>query len=418
MKPLPVSRRLAVQNLRRPRPAHEAGRDLAHVVLPQPIQGPQERGFSAITFVEGQPGEPYSVAQGSLDLPEGHLPLGAIDHVVGYPRRPAPRAIRIPGMLRQEQFAVQQRVEVAGRIPQMNADHAVVHLASGSTMLPLDAGGLGALLGKARLVDQAHHRRVSRDEHPALGALLGDKIHRRRFRQVPLECVHRLVHERDTIREMRLDGGTCAKDGNLVVLDDEPEMVKALTRLLRAKYFDVRGFVSVDAFLKAYVPQECACLVLDVAMPELDGLELQRRLSEQAIPLPIIFLTGHGNMTFSDLERQRLRTYLENGGFIYADDDYGMDKAFRRELRKIFPDQSLVELPFSHGIYHCVYDFPYGPPKTHEHDKKEPQGFGLFHGTRLTGDGSKTTVRMWPGSSSFNLRRILATWESTTRPPA
>src|SRR5512136_44185 len=83
------------------------------------------------------------------------------------------------------------------------------------------------------------------------------------------------------------------------LLDDEPEMVKALTRLLRAKLFDVRGFVSVGAFLKAYSPQQCACLVLDVAMPELDGLELQRRLSQQDIPLPIIFLTGHGDIPTS-----------------------------------------------------------------------------------------------------------------------
>jgi FixJ family two-component response regulator len=76
-------------------------------------------------------------------------------------------------------------------------------------------------------------------------------------------------------------------------------MVKALTRLLRAKHFDARGFVSVGAFLKAYSSQESACLVLDVAMPELDGLELQRRLSQQKMPLPIIFLTGHGDIPTS-----------------------------------------------------------------------------------------------------------------------
>src|SRR5512135_87937 len=87
--------------------------------------------------------------------------------------------------------------------------------------------------------------------------------------------------------------------GTVFLLDDEPEMVKALTRLLRAKRFDVRGFVSVDAFLKAYSPQESACLVLDVAMPELDGLELQRRLNQQEFPLPIIFLTGHGDIPMS-----------------------------------------------------------------------------------------------------------------------
>lgn len=87
--------------------------------------------------------------------------------------------------------------------------------------------------------------------------------------------------------------------GIVYVLDDEPEMVKALARLLRAKHFDVRGFVSVDAFLKAYNPKESACLVLDVAMPELDGLELQQRLTQQGLPLPIIFLTGHGDIPMS-----------------------------------------------------------------------------------------------------------------------
>ena len=98
---------------------------------------------------------------------------------------------------------------------------------------------------------------------------------------------------------------------------------------------------------------------------------------------PFIFMTGHGNIVFSESEVKRLRTYLENGGFLYADDDYGMDKTFRREIKKVFPEQELVELPFSYGLYHCQFDFPNGPPKTHEHDNKPPQGFGLFHKNRL-----------------------------------
>ena len=85
----------------------------------------------------------------------------------------------------------------------------------------------------------------------------------------------------------------------IYVLDDEPEMVKALTRLLRAKKLEVRGFTSVRAFLDAYRPEGNACLVLDVAMPELDGLELQRRLTSQGILIPIIFLTGHGDIPTS-----------------------------------------------------------------------------------------------------------------------
>ncbi len=98
---------------------------------------------------------------------------------------------------------------------------------------------------------------------------------------------------------------------------------------------------------------------------------------------PFLFLTGHGNIAFSDEEVRRLRTYLENGGFLYADDDYGMDKAFRREIKKVFPGQELVELPFQHPLYHILFQFPAGPPKTHLHNGKPPQGFGLFHNGRL-----------------------------------
>jgi hypothetical protein len=105
--------------------------------------------------------------------------------------------------------------------------------------------------------------------------------------------------------------------------------------------------------------------------------------SENFFSYPFVFITGHGNIGFNDSEVRRLRTYLENGGFLYADDDYGMDKAFRREIRKVFPEQALVELPFSYGLYHIVFDFPDGPPKTHEHDGKRPQGFGLFYNGRL-----------------------------------
>jgi hypothetical protein len=98
---------------------------------------------------------------------------------------------------------------------------------------------------------------------------------------------------------------------------------------------------------------------------------------------PFIFMTGHGNITFSEFEVKRLRTYLENGGFLYADDDYGMDKAFRREIKKVFPEQELVELPYSYGLYRSHYNFPNGPPKVHAHDDKPAQGFGLFHNGRL-----------------------------------
>jgi len=105
--------------------------------------------------------------------------------------------------------------------------------------------------------------------------------------------------------------------------------------------------------------------------------------SDEIFSYPFLFLTGHGNIVFSEQEVQRLRTYLESGGFLYVDDDYGLDAAFRREIKKVFPENDLVELPFSFGLYHSPFDFPNGPPKTHEHDSKPPQGFGIFIEKRL-----------------------------------
>jgi len=104
---------------------------------------------------------------------------------------------------------------------------------------------------------------------------------------------------------------------------------------------------------------------------------------ENLFSYPVLYLTGHGNIVFSDEEVRRLRAYLIGGGFLYADDDYGMDKAFRREIKKVFPDRDLVELPLSHPIYRAHFSFPDGLPKIHEHNGKPPQGFGIFHEGRL-----------------------------------
>ncbi len=98
---------------------------------------------------------------------------------------------------------------------------------------------------------------------------------------------------------------------------------------------------------------------------------------------PFLHLTGHGNITFSDTEVGRLREYLARGGFLHIDDNYGLDEHIRRELRKVFPDRELVDVPLSHPVYHLVYDFPKGLPKIHEHDGKPARGFGIFLGTRL-----------------------------------
>ncbi|MDA3861239.1 MAG: DUF4159 domain-containing protein [Melioribacteraceae bacterium] len=105
--------------------------------------------------------------------------------------------------------------------------------------------------------------------------------------------------------------------------------------------------------------------------------------SDDIFNFPFLFITGHGNIVFSESEVKRLKTYIERGGFIYIDDDYGMDKPIRREFKKVFPNQNFIELPFNHKIYHSLFDFEFGPPKTHEHNNKPPQGFGLFVGERL-----------------------------------
>ena len=105
--------------------------------------------------------------------------------------------------------------------------------------------------------------------------------------------------------------------------------------------------------------------------------------SDEIFSYPFLFMTGHGNITFSNTEVERLRKYLEAGGFLYIDDDYGLDKAMRREMKKVFPSDDFVELPFSHPIYNIFYSFPSGPPKTHKHDEKTPQGFGIFINKRL-----------------------------------
>jgi hypothetical protein len=98
---------------------------------------------------------------------------------------------------------------------------------------------------------------------------------------------------------------------------------------------------------------------------------------------PYIYMTGHGNVIFSDYEAKNLRNYLVAGGFLHIDDNYGMDKYIRNEIKKIFPEIELIELAFSHPIYHQTYKFEKGLPKIHEHDNKPPQGFGIIYQGRL-----------------------------------
>ena len=98
---------------------------------------------------------------------------------------------------------------------------------------------------------------------------------------------------------------------------------------------------------------------------------------------PIVFLTGHGNVYFSENEVENLRNYLISGGFLHISDNYGLDSYIRREMNKVFPELKFQEIPINHSIYKQTFTFKNGIPKIHEHDKKRPQGFGLFYKGRL-----------------------------------
>ncbi len=162
-------------------------------------------------------------------------------------------------------------------------------------------------------------------------------------------------------------------------VEAQPKRIESQFRIARLKYSgggDWYNGPTEEVNLLAFVKQHAG---IDTD-PTYEFTEIS---DDKFFSYPFVFMTGHGGIIFSDYEVKRLRTYLEHGGFLYADDDYGMDKAFRREIKKVFPEEELVELPFSYGLYHCFYDFPNGVPKTHEHNGKPPQGFGIFYKGRL-----------------------------------
>lgn len=105
--------------------------------------------------------------------------------------------------------------------------------------------------------------------------------------------------------------------------------------------------------------------------------------SPEIFNYPFLHMTGHGNVVFSADEAQNMRTYLQAGGFLHIDDNYGMDPYVRPAMKKVFPELEFIELPFSHPVFHQKYDFKNGLPKIHEHDNKSPQAFGLFWEGRL-----------------------------------
>lgn len=98
---------------------------------------------------------------------------------------------------------------------------------------------------------------------------------------------------------------------------------------------------------------------------------------------PYVHMTGHGNVVFSDTDVNNIKNYLLAGGFLHIDDNYGMDQYIRKEIKKIFPNNTLIEIPATHQIFQKPYSFPNGLPKIHEHDGKRPQAFGIIINNKL-----------------------------------
>ena len=131
------------------------------------------------------------------------------------------------------------------------------------------------------------------------------------------------------------------------------------------------------------LPNLLAAIAEETILP-VEKTERVVRLTDSWLwSLPYLYMTGHGNVRLSDQEVRTLRRFLDAGGFLHADDNYGMDESFRREIARVFPDRPLVEVPFEHPIYRIVHRFPAGIPKVHEHDGEPAQGLGIFIGDRL-----------------------------------
>lgn len=114
-----------------------------------------------------------------------------------------------------------------------------------------------------------------------------------------------------------------------------------------------------------------------------ENIETVEANSSDIYNYPIIFMTGHGNVFFSEEDAENLKNYLISGGFLHISDNYGLDEFIRKEIKKVFPSIEFQEIPYNHPIYHQTFNFENGTPKIHEHNNKHPQGFGLFYEGRL-----------------------------------
>ncbi len=151
-------------------------------------------------------------------------------------------------------------------------------------------------------------------------------------------------------------------------------------RIAAVKYEGGGDWYQAQTPLPTFLAYVRANTLIPVAA-QADVVELS---SDRLFTYPMLILSGHGNFRFTAEEVIRLRQYLERGGFLLIDDDYGLDPYVRREMEKVFPDQPFAELPHDHPLFRAHFTFLDGLPKTHEHDGKPPQAFGLFHDGRLS----------------------------------
>lgn len=165
----------------------------------------------------------------------------------------------------------------------------------------------------------------------------------------------------------------------LLFTDHVPAQPTGEFEIARAKYRgggdwynDPSALQNLIKYTKSNIPIQIAASYSDVSIGSAD-IHLY----------PFLFLTGHGNITLNSSEARNLREYLQNGGFLYIDDDYGLDEYIRPVIKQVFPNEDLMEIPFNHPIYTQVFKFNNGLPKIHEHDGKPPRGFGIFYEGRL-----------------------------------
>jgi hypothetical protein len=163
-------------------------------------------------------------------------------------------------------------------------------------------------------------------------------------------------------------------------------------------YFIMLGMISAQSFSIARIhysgggdwysdpsslPNLLNYLNLNTPMSAYDEEFRIKLTDDDANQYPYLYMTGHGNIRFTDDEVIALRSILMNGGFLHADDNYGMDDSFRREMKRVFPNKDLVTLPHDHPLFSSYFKMPNGLPKVHEHDNHPPQALALFEDKRM-----------------------------------